>query len=140
MTKRKPKDQIKKMGRPSEYKPEYCEIVLALGKEGKSKAQMCAALDCDFKTLEAWQASNPDFLQSVSKALILAQTWWENAGQEGLFMGVNSWSAITYQFMMKNRFKHDYTDTQKQEHKIEDFGDIQKYLSMNNAAPKRNTE
>jgi hypothetical protein len=39
-----------KIGRPSLYKPEYCKRIVELGKQGKTKSQMAAALDIALPT------------------------------------------------------------------------------------------
>lgn len=56
------------IGRPSEYRDEYCERVIELGKEGKSRAEIASALNCSRTTLAAWEAEHPDFLDALHRA------------------------------------------------------------------------
>jgi len=67
MTKRKPPELKKKVGRPSRYKPKYA----------KQAAQLCerfAAVDADLAdffdvsivTINAWKLRYPEFLESIS--------------------------------------------------------------------------
>ena len=42
------------VGRPTKYKPEYCEQIIQLGKEGKSIAQMASFFDVDKASIFRW--------------------------------------------------------------------------------------
>jgi len=43
------------VGAPSKYKPEYCDIVIKHGKEGKSLEQIALQLDVSYRTLCNWR-------------------------------------------------------------------------------------
>lgn len=72
------------VGRPSEYDPAYCERVIALGKEGKSRAEIASALECSRQTLAAWEAAHPEFLSALQRAKDEELAWWEAKAREGL--------------------------------------------------------
>jgi hypothetical protein len=100
-------------GRPSDYKPEYCEQVIEMGRLGKSIVQMACGLDVVRNTLDNWAAEHPEFLSSFTRAKQLSQDWWENAGQTGMLtpgMNAGIWSRS-----MAARFPEDYTERQKRE-------------------------
>lgn len=100
-------------GRPTDYRPEYCERVLELGQEGKSHAQMAAALGVSRMSLYRWAEAHPEFRDAITHARDLAQAWWEDKGQDGLVMpGFNSslWAKS-----VSARFPDDYTERQKRE-------------------------
>jgi hypothetical protein len=78
------KTAARQVGRPSEYRPEHCGTVVALGRQGKSKAVMAAELGVTRQTLENWTSAHPEFLDAITRASTLSQAWWENAGQKGL--------------------------------------------------------
>jgi DNA invertase Pin-like site-specific DNA recombinase len=42
----------------TKYKPETCEVIIALSKKGKSKAQMAAHLDISRSTFDRWLEAN----------------------------------------------------------------------------------
>ena len=44
----------KRTGRPSAYRRDYCNVVLALGLQGASLTQMAVALDVHRATLYRW--------------------------------------------------------------------------------------
>lgn len=71
-------------GRPTDYRPEYCEQAIKWGKLGKSKAWICAEFDCTPQTMANWCAANPEFLEAITIAVTHSQRWWEDSGQGGL--------------------------------------------------------
>jgi hypothetical protein len=106
------------VGRPSKYKPEYCEQALELGKAGKSKAQIAARLGVSRPTLDAWTEEHPEFLYAVNRARDLALAWWEDQGQDGLT--ADKFNATAFIFQVKNRFRDDYRD----KHEVENSGEL----------------
>lgn len=105
-----------KVGRPTKYKPEFCDRVIELGSQGMGKCEIAAELDCAFHTFEAWQEEHPEFLQAVKAALRKSQAWWEARGREATFGAHDGFNATSYIFNMKNRFKEDWRDKVEQEH------------------------
>ena len=111
-------------GLPSDYDPAYCERVIELGKQGKSKAQMAAAFDVSRQTIDNWAESHPDFLEALSRAMAHCQAWWEEQGQSGLI--TPGFNAAVWKKSMEARFRDDYTERKEvtganggpQEHRI----------------------
>ncbi|QIC52902.1 putative terminase small subunit [Brucella phage EF4] len=66
-------------GRPTLYRPEYCETVIELGKQGDSLAQMAAHFDVSRQTIENWASDHPEFLAALSRAKVHCQAWWEKS-------------------------------------------------------------
>lgn len=99
------------MGRPTAYLPEYCERVIELGREGKSHAQIAAALDVSRQTLYAWQEAHPEFLDAIMHARDLAQAWFEDKAQIGLT--TPGFNASLWAKQVSCRFRDDYTDRQE---------------------------
>lgn len=99
---------IRKVGRPSAYKPELCEIVMSLGKQGKSPAGIAAALHVERATLTKWGADYPEFSAALARAKAYEQQWWEDRGQKSL--GRKHFQAQVWRTSMAARFKEDYTE------------------------------
>jgi hypothetical protein len=95
-------------GRPSNYKPTHCERVIKLGRQGKSLHQMSAALGVCFGTLNAWRDKYPEFQAALTRARELAQAWWENEGQKGIWS--RDFNANGYRLQMLNRFPETWRD------------------------------
>lgn len=111
-------------GRPTKYKPEFCETVVECGREGMGKLEMCAELDICFETFQNWQQKHTEFSEAVKKALQLSQAWWEKAGRTATFGGYDGFNATSYIFNMKNRFPTDWRDKQVNEHVGKDDSDL----------------
>lgn len=91
---KKPEDLLQR-GRPSSYKPEFCEIAIAMGQNGASKVDIADALDTTVKTVYNWMAQYPDFLRAMERAEQKAEVWWSEQGKKALWTpGFNSsvWS------------------------------------------------
>lgn len=101
-----------KLGRPSDYDPAYCDRVIALGKEGKSKVQMAAEFDVCRKTIDNWAADHPDFLRALTRAMVHAQAWWENAGQAGI--SADKFNGNVWSRSMAARFPEDWREKTEQ--------------------------
>lgn len=101
------------MGRPTDYRPEHCDRVIELGRQGKSHAQIAADLDVSRQTLHNWAKAQPAFLDAITRARDLAQAWWEDKGQNGL--ETPGFNASLWAKQVSCRFREDYTDTSKTE-------------------------
>lgn len=122
----KQKSQKHPGGRPTDYRPEYCRRVIELGKQGKSKAQIAAALDVARNTLDNWAEANPEFLSAITHARDLSLAWWEDKAQEGLIMepGAGTFNASLWAKSVSCRFPDDYSDRSKHEITGKDGGPV----------------
>ena len=103
-------------GRPTDYKPEYCERVIELGKTGASIVEMATEIGVDRKTLEtAWPTAFPEFLQAFTQAKQFSQVWWEKVGREGMFEspGGGKINATIWSRSMAARFPADWRESSK---------------------------
>lgn len=105
-----PPQEKRKPGQPTKYRPEYCSVVVELGREGKSMTQMAVAIGVDRDTLRDWGKSFPEFFRALKRAKECELEWWENVGQSALF--ADRFQQSAYIFQMKNRFREDYYDQQ----------------------------
>lgn len=98
-------------GRPSKYKPEYCEAVEAWGKEGLSITEMAAELNVTRQTLYIWADQHPEFFDAFTRAKEFSLSWWERQARIGLYNkdGV-SLNASLWSRSMAARFPADYTE------------------------------
>ena len=114
-------------GRPTDYDPKYCDLVIELASQGKSKAQMAATIGVTRKTMWTWAQQYPEFLNAFELAEELCQQWWENIGQTYLVNTKDGDSLNTglWARSMAARFPKDYTDRTKHEVTGKDDGPIQ---------------
>lgn len=64
-------------GRPSKYKPEYCELVLADMAQGFSLTAFAGLIGTNRQTLLNWQEAHPEFLDAVTRGKALQLRAWE---------------------------------------------------------------
>lgn len=100
-------------GRPTGYLPEYCELAMQLGAEGKSPVQIAVKLGVPRTTMLLWGDTHPEFLTALTRAKELEQDWWENKGQSNL--NADKFNAVVWTKSMQARFRDDYTETNKHE-------------------------
>lgn len=102
-------------GRPTKYDPEFCQVAIDLGREGKSKASIAGTIGVSRMTLDTWAAQNPEFLDAMAISRDLAMKWWEETGQtlmqespNGVKLNSTVWSRS-----MAARFPDDYRENRK---------------------------
>lgn len=95
-------------GRPSSYKPEYCEAVIEAGRRGKSVAWMASQLDVNKDTIYEWAKVHADFSDALARARAHAQAWWEDKGQAG--METPGFGASVWSRSMAARFPDDWRE------------------------------
>lgn len=126
-------------GRPSEYKEEFNQIALDLMKEGASIVEVCAEIGINRDTLYDWinpesDRFNQKFSDTIKLGKQLCQAWWEKKGRDYLIeeseMNIKTGASkskklntTAWIFNMKNRFKDDWSDTQKQEIEVKQMPD-----------------
>lgn len=100
-------------GRPSLYKPEYCEKIVELASEGKGWAEIAHTLGVTRTTLYEWGDKHPDFSTALTRAKVAEQAWWEDTGRKSLF--ADKFQAAVWSKSMSARFRDDYTERTKAE-------------------------
>jgi len=94
------------MARPTKYKPEYCDFVIELMKEGASKAECSAAIGIHKDTLYEWIKKYPKFSDSIKRGQYFSLGWWERQGRINLEN--KSFNYTGWYMQMKNR--HGWSD------------------------------
>lgn len=126
------------VGRPSKYKPEYCERVIELAREGRGWADYAAEFEIDRTTLYDWAESHPEFSTALSRAKVLEQKWWEEQGRSGMFL--DKFNALVWKTSVQARFRDDYTERKVQEITGADGGPVKvetKTVSTKNMTPEQ---
>ena len=107
----KPKPEGYVFGRPTVYRPEYCQSVIEWGKLGKSITWMAAEIGIDKDTIYVWIEKWPDFTDAIKRAKAFSQQWWEDAGQRG--MEADKFNSAVWTKNMSCRFRDEWTDRQE---------------------------
>jgi hypothetical protein len=113
-------------GRPSDYRPEYCEQVIEFGKLGLSVAQMASRLDTSKQALLRWVEANQEFRNAMEVARSHSQAWWEEVGQANLIMPKDSGSfqGSVWSRSMAARFPDDWRENKGVELTGKDGADL----------------
>lgn len=106
MTEEAPKKRP--VGRPSKYKPEYCEKIMDIAKTGAGMVEWALACDVDRVTLYDWAEKHEDFSTALTRAKMLEQAWWETTGRDNL--NADRFNALVWKTTMQARFRDDYTE------------------------------
>ncbi len=126
--------EAKGAGRPTKYKPEYCDIVESLGRKGKSPAQIASILNVDRASLYRWASEHEDFAQSLSVAKTHEQRWWEDHAQEHL--AADRYQAQVWRASMAARFRADYAETRAGVDLTVDLGKIVELSMQRERGPR----
>lgn len=102
-------------GRPTDYRPEYCERIVALGNEGASVVEMAYECGCTKQTLLNWTEAHPEFLDAFTRAKTASQVWWERKGRVGMEKSSQEFQASIWSRSMAARFPEDWRETKATE-------------------------
>ncbi len=106
-------------GRPSKYKPEYCEQLIEHMEQGYSFDSFAGIVEVNIDTLYEWTKVHEEFSEAKKVAFSKCQVFWEKIGIDNILnksetesFGKNefttkstSLNASAWIFNMKNRFK-----------------------------------
>jgi len=67
-------------GRPTLYKPEYCEQIVEFGKRGETFVCFAAEIGVCRDTISEWAAKYQDFSLALKQAKICAETYFIRLG------------------------------------------------------------
>jgi transposase len=93
-------------GRPTDYKPEYCKMLIEHMEQGYSYETFAAIIDVSKQTLYDWEKVHQEFLDSKGRAFARCQLFWEKLSIENpMISRQHGLNTGTWVFNMKNRFK-----------------------------------
>lgn len=95
-------------GRPTKYKPEFCETVIEVGAYGGWISEMAEACDVHRSTMDEWASIHPEFSAAFTRAKQKAQSWFEIQGREGLT--ADKFNSALWQKQMSARHRDEYTE------------------------------
>ncbi len=78
---------VKARGRPQTYKPAFCDKIIALAGEGKTKEQWAAACGVSTAMIYAWadvadKRSHDDFIDAFTQADAVLKDYWINLAKD----------------------------------------------------------
>ncbi len=103
-------------GRPSLYRPEYCEMAIAHMSTGASITSFAGEIDVSRRTLTKWAHEHPDFAHAIEIGKAKLAAWWEKRARTIADGGGGPGAASMCQFAMKNLAPEDWQDRSTTEH------------------------
>ena len=103
------------VGRPSKYKPTYCDLVIEHMSEGASLTSFAAEIGVSRDTVSEWMNTHEDFSVAVKTAKAKCAAWWEKLGRSNAVTGNGNATLVI--FGLKNMAAEDWRD--KTEQKVE---------------------
>jgi len=92
-----------KGGRPTKYKPEYCELLKEHYKEGLSFDSFGGVVCASRETLYNWTEKYPEFFDTKKQYEPMSWLFWEKMGRSGAAGKIPNFNAAAWIFNMKNR-------------------------------------
>lgn len=114
----------RRVGRPSNYKPEYCDKIVEVMAQGYSLEAAAAKLDIPIRCLYDWQAKHPEFSQAIHEGRIKALAWWEERALNTAGGSPGNSQIISLGLRNRSRSASGWIDSQKQELSGPDGGPI----------------
>ncbi len=113
MTKPKPKDQLQKRGRKSDFRPEYILIAKACARFGAIEEEIADELHINHATLDNWKKKYPEFLG----ALKAGKEASDDRVEDSLYRLAIGWNGAPPNlgaccFWLKNRRPSEWRDVQ----------------------------
>ncbi len=109
-----PIPESRKVGRPTIYKPEYCQLLIDHMKSGLSFECFGAAAGVSRDAVYRWANDIPEFAEAKRQAKDEGRLFWERKGVEGLIGNrENVFNSTVWIFNMKNRFPQEWRDNKE---------------------------
>ena len=90
-------------GRPTDYKPEYCELIVEYGREGLHTYQIAGKFEVVKSTLYNWAELHPEFMVAFTRARELSKAYMIKHAMDNL--GNKNYQSKLWEVLMK--FCHD---------------------------------
>jgi hypothetical protein len=105
--KKKTKKAVKKKsnaGRPTIYRPEFCQALIEHMEKGYSFETFGAAIKVSRSVTYEWAKNHPEFMEAKKVGVEYSQLFWERIGIQGTVGNLSGFSCSAWIFNMKNRY------------------------------------
>lgn len=105
-------------GRPTKYKPEYCDAVIKHMENGASLTSFAASIDVARSSINEWISKHPEFSDAVKIAKAKCAAWWESLGRNNAISGDGNATLVI--FGLKNMAAEDWREKHNLDHTSSD--------------------
>ena len=111
------------------FKPEMCQRIIEMGKEGASQKMMFADIGINKGVADTWKKNHPEFADALDSAVTNAQAYWERE----ILANVNNkgFNSRLAEIALRGQFQQDYRETRdiKLDAKVETKVDFNKEIA-----------
>ena len=111
------------------FKPEMCQRIIEMGKEGASQKMMFAEIGINKGVADTWKKNHPEFADALDSAVTNAQAYWERE----ILANVNNkgFNSRLAEIALRGQFQQDYRETRdiKLDAKVETKVDFNKEIA-----------
>lgn len=90
-------------GRPTDYDPAYCQLVIEHGARGMSFETFGPSVGVHRSTLYAWCDKHPEFQDARKQCQDARAEWWEGVLRAGVLGEIQNFSAAAAIFALKQQ-------------------------------------
>lgn len=101
------------VGRPSLYRPEYCEAVESFMADGFSLTAFGGSIGVTRATLHEWKREHPEFFDAISRGKSKQLLWWERAAQNVASGNGGPGASSMVMFCLRNIDSDEWKDTRE---------------------------
>jgi hypothetical protein len=101
-------------GRPTDYRPEYCDDLVWHMNEGLSFESFAGKVGVNRDTVHEWAKVHPAFSEAKKRGEALSRACWENILKTIAATGTGNATAAI--FALKNKFPAEWRDRHQHEH------------------------
>lgn len=106
----------RKVGRPTDYRPEYCEQVIATMREGLSLTAFAGGIGVARSTINKWIEDYPEFSEAVNIGKASVAAWYNLQAKRIVEEGGTSAQSTLIVFGLKNMDSESWKDKQEVQH------------------------
>lgn len=99
---KKEKSKAIGFGRPTLYKPEYCEMLINYRAQGGSYQGFAGIVDVSIQTLYDWEKEHPDFLDAKKRGKAKHRVYMDNLAKGYMEGRIKGGNMIVWLMVMKN--------------------------------------
>ena len=111
------------------FKPEMCDRIIEMGREGASQKMMFAEIGINKGVADTWKKNHPEFADALDSAVTNAQAYWERE----ILANVNNkgFNSRLAEIALRGQFQADYRETRdiKLDAKVETKVDFNKEIA-----------
>jgi len=107
-------------GRPSKFKPAYCNEVIQHMAEGASLTSFAGEIGVARSTINQWMEDHPEFSEAARVGKAKCAAWWEKQGRAIVQGGGGPGASTLAVFGIKNMAPDDWREKQEVDHTSSD--------------------